>query len=826
MRSRTDSRSSKATPVTLEKHFKEIVVGSGRSQEPYIIAFHYASDNVSGSPLGTLFGFFEVDIHDQDAAYIVNFLASVAKKEYFANSHRSPVESFEVALHKINVALAEIVKHGNVSWLGHLHGAIGTISQNTLHFSVTGDGQLYLAREEALRLMSDGLADTDTEPHPLKTFTEVSSGELFDADIVFAFSPSVWSLFSPDDLRRSLNRLGPAGFEQFLRTALINELPIAAVTLVTCSAPTILQSEEAPKESQKPAVSLSNVWSGKPFDEALQKRKSPDTPKQKPDIIETPREEYTDQKTGHIYLQASAEETFEENESPWKERWELFSHTFGAKTRNWGIALRKITRRISKVGSLTLASLGQQTGRLSRSLNRRTRSLKRALEENRQRKRQEKEQIARLKAVEEATRPNIEPEPVPEEEVVVRPVASLIVPSPSSEPVPPKETTPQSSERVRRFFTREPRQEMTFGNEARQRLTRWSARIVASKSVLLPALGNIRAVSKNLALRINQALQSLIHYGRTQWDNGSVKYRWIFSVGGVIVLGILAYLIWPSTETPPVETVTPAPSQEAPAAPVFPPAEEPLATLLAGSRLIFPTNNSRSIALVNINDTPFLITERSIVNLQTQESTTAPETIRHATAMDDLDAIFTVGESGSLSLWSTVTKKFEKNTLPLPAGAQVSAIGSYLTYLYVLDREAGIIHRFPRAEGGFGPATTWSKESVATGEETSFAVHENILLGDVSGQPALYSRGKNTHVGFTGPIAPLALDQLAFDTRSGDVLALDRINKRIIRWSVTGTLLAQYFHTSFNEVEAFAVSPDGTELLVSHQGATTAWRTQ
>ena len=81
MRSRTDSRSSKATPVTLEKHFKEIVVGSGRSQEPYIIAFHYASDNVSGSPLGTPFGFFEVGIHDQGAAYIGNFLASVAKEE-------------------------------------------------------------------------------------------------------------------------------------------------------------------------------------------------------------------------------------------------------------------------------------------------------------------------------------------------------------------------------------------------------------------------------------------------------------------------------------------------------------------------------------------------------------------------------------------------------------------------------------------------------------------------------------------------------------------------------------------------------------------------
>lgn len=823
MRSRTDSRNNKATPVTLEKHFKEIVVGSGRSQEPYIIAFHYASNNVSGSPLGTLFGFFEVDIHDQDAAYIVNFLASVAKKEYFANPHRSPVESFEVALHKINVALAEIVKHGNVSWLGHLHGAIGSISQNTLHFSVTGEGQLYLAREETFRLMSDGLADSDTESHPLKTFTEVSSGELFDADIVLVFSPSIWSLFSPDDLRRSLHRLGPAGFEQFLRTALINELPIAAVTLVTCSAPAISPPEETPKAAKKLAVSLNNVWSEKPFDEALQKMRSLDTPNQKPANTELPQEEYTDRKTGHIYLQASPEETFGESASPWNGRWEIFFHTFGAKAHHWSITLRKITRRVSKAGSLTVVSIGQHAGHMGRSLSRRIRSLQRSREKNRKQKRQEKEHLERLKTVKEAIRPNIKPRPVPEEKVV-RPVTSTIMPSPSSAPVIPEETNPQSIGRARRFFNREPRHEMAYRNEVKQWLTRWNEQITASLTNALPALKNISAVSRKLVPRINQALQSIADHGQRPWGNGSVKFRWFFLVSGLIVLGTLAYLIWPSTEPLPVTTSSPLPLQEAPAVSVFPPAEEPLATLLAGSRLLFPTNNSRSIALVNINDTSFLVTERSIVNLRTQESTTAPETIRHAAAMDDLDAIFTIGESGSLSLWSTVTKKFEQNTLPLPPGAHVSAIGSYLTYLYVLDQETGIIYRFPRAEDGFGSATTWSKESIATSEKTSFAVDEYILLSDMSGQPTLYSRGKNTHVSFTQPISLLVLSQLTFGIRSGDVFALDRTNKRIIRWSTTGILLAQYFHVSFDEIEVFVISPDGTEILVSHQGATTAWR--
>ncbi|MGB4943290.1 MAG: hypothetical protein WBO92_04260 [Candidatus Moraniibacteriota bacterium] len=819
MRSRSDSRSGKTPPATLEKHFREIVVGSGRAQEPYIIAFHYASDNVSGSPLGTLFGFFEVEIHDQDAAYIVNFLASVAKKEYFANPRRNPVESFEAALHKINVALAEIVKHGNVSWLGHLHGAVGSVSQNSLLFSVTGEGEIYLARAEAFHSISTGLADTESEPHPLKTFVEVSSGELYDADLIFALSPSIWSLFSPEDLRRSLNRLGPAGFEQFLRTALVNELPIAAVNLITCSAPVELQSEMPPKETRPPAVNLSNVWSGKPFDEALRQKKSPPAPTPEPKAADPQRTAYTDQKTGHIYVQASTEETFEAEASPWKERFELFSHTFDAKTRNWSITLRKITRRINKGSMLTAASISRFSGRLSRSLSRRIRSLKRNREENRQKK-------AEIEALTKATEETLSrpaPEPAPDRvDTIYSPANTESEPSETS--IAPSVT----AERVRRFFNREPRTEVTLATVASQQLSTLNERVTAIRLASVPALGRVGDILSDWSLRGRQSLRTGMLRLQKFWSARQPRERWVLiGLATLIVVGMFAAIFWSketvlTPDTTDTTVLTPAPT---PPLPAFPPADEPLATLLAGSRTVYPTNNSRTIALVSLNDTPVLVTEKSIVNLKTQESTTAPEPIRFATAMDDLDAVFAIGsESGTLFLWSAVTKKFVSNTLPLPAGATIDAIGSYLTYLYVLDRGAGVIYRFPRSEGGFGTATAWSKEPVNVSDRSIFAVYENILLVNKAAQPTLYTRGRNTNLVFMGPVTTISTDALAFDTRSGDVLALDRMNKRIIRWSVTGTLLAQYFHSSFNEVEAFAVSPDGTELLLSHQGATTAWR--
>lgn len=819
MRSRTDSRSGKTAPAPLEKHFREIVVGSGRSQEPYIIAFHYASDNVAGSALGTLFGFFEVEIHDQDAAYIVNFLASVAKKEYFANPRRSPVESFEAALHKINVALAEIVKHGNISWLGHLHGALGAVSQNTLNFSVTGEGEIYLAREEALRSISEGLADTESEPHPLKTFTEVSSGDLFDGDLIFALSPSIWSLFSPEDLRRSLNRLGPAGFEQFLRTALVNELPIAAVALITCSAPVELQRPEKVRAvPAKPTPTLDNVWSDTPFNAAREAKQSIKAAIDAVPLSEK-REEYTDKKTGHIYVQASPDEAFEPINNPWKERWALFQHALGTKMHVWSIASRKTSRRIGKESALALGAIGAQLSLLRRSLGRKARSLKRTLEENRQTKLRAKEEAERIRAAEAALRPpKIEPEPqIP---APVEPMVEHEVPvGMTSSPRISESLTP-SAERIRRFFQREARPETTFGTEAKEQLKEFSERFPNLKLALASSVERIGKTTQDFFGRMRRTTLFLIAEAQAFWRARSTKERWIIAGFAAITVGALTYIALPNKEVMPVmpvaqETTPPMTT------PAFPPASEPQATLLSANRTVLSlATDAHAITFASINDTPFLVTGRSIVNLATQEAITSPEPIRLATAMDDLDSLFVLGTSDTLYIYSVATKQFTKNTLP--ATGKIDRMGAYLTYLYTLDRTTGKISRFPRAEGGFGAPTDWLKETVSLASEGDMAVYENIALTLKNKEPAIFSRGKRASTAFAGTTTLVTTDALAFDQKTGDLLVLDQANKRIVRWSTTGDLRTQYFHESFASAQAIYVSP-ASELLVADQATITSW---
>jgi hypothetical protein len=670
------------------------------------------------------------------------------------------------------------------------------------------------------RSISTGLADTSGEPHPLKTFTEISSGELFDADFVLAFSPSIWSLFSAEDLQRSLSRLGPADFEQFLRTALVNELPIAAVTLLTCSAPVEINSSAQVKEDRKPTISLSNVWSGKPFDEVLKNKRSSTHPERETKATKTIQDEYIDQKTGHIYVQAPPEVAFEGHAHHWKEHWEMFAHSLEKKLRNWHFSAKKIGRRTKREGSLVVVSISTQASQIRRFILRRGRGVKRALADYQQKRlsakaEQKQQAVISNKAItsEGLNTPVSEPSP-----------NAHLTPSPEAEVLRLEINNDISTDRVRRFFQREPHQETPLRETIRQQLTHWNRRIDNTRFPSLSGPKGIPTALKALPLWAMRCLQASGNRLRILLSTRTPRQKWL-ALGVIlfITLSLIGLMMWPKEQPVPEERVT---SNPTPTLPTFPPANEPQSRLLTDSRSVYPGNGSPTIALLNLNDTPILITKKSIVDLKTQASTTTPESVRLVAAMDDLNALFVLGESDTLYLWSIITKKFEKNTLPLPTGTTIDALGAYLTYLYALDQKTGTIQRYPRAEGGFGTPTNWLKESVSLAPLGTMAIHENIALTFQNKEPVLFSRGRRSAPVFSGTTTLVTADILAFDQKMGDLFVLDRANRRIVRWSNAGTLVAQYFHTSFNEVEAFAVSSDGSELLVSYQGATTAWRIQ
>lgn len=824
MRERTQRKKDASSPTVLRSLFEAITVGEGKHAEPYVIAFHYKSDNIAGKGLGTLFGFFEVEVHDEDAAYIVNFLASVAKKEYFANPRRSVEDGFETTLHKINVALAEIAKEGNVSWLGHLHGIVGALSESTVHFSATGEGVLSLTREGVFRPISDGLAENLSEPHPLKTFTEVSSGRLMAGDVLLAFSPAIWTLFTPEDIKKNLARFDAASFEQFLKTALINELPIAGAVIIRIETETLPEIKATPAksasvEAKTDETPLTNVWSKQAFEKAKAARLTALAVKQsleteaKQETSNRGKEEYTDQKTGHIYVQGDPDST-ETSTQAWRDRLDLFFQaTSRLSSLQWEKWCRSM-RRSRKSLSLFWGHMSAFNARLGRSINRRFRSSLRRFHEARAKRRE-----ATLHMTQEAS---------------LAENSSLPNTSASAEASPsywdklrtqfqPNETPEPSTITTRNFF-----------QEQKERLIQLFSRIkgpiVDEEPKEKVSTRETSTVLKDQWVRLKQKgitfFQATYAMFRRVWTTRTPRERSQFlGIAGIIltlILGTVFYLnrstLWESSATP----ASPAPTtvDETPA-PIDLTKLEPLAVRLADGQLLTTSLQMEPIALVSINDLAFGITENQIVNVKTQTPIATPEPIQLATAMDDLDALFLLGKSGVLHMYTIANEKFSQSALPLPDGVQSGALGSYLTYLYVLDEKTKDIYRFPRAEGGFGTPIKWSKETITTAEKSGFTVGESIALINQDNVPVAYERGKKTGAAFRSTQEPISAKVLAFDKASGDLLALDQKAKRVIRWKADGTLVAQYFHNSLETATHILAGQNNTLLVVSPKGAFT-----
>ncbi len=273
-----------------------ILVVNNSGLKPYIESFSYSPSNVIQQSLGNLLGFFKISDTSEDSAYIVNFLASVLKKEYYINPRRSIEESLDQALHKVNVALSEIAKNGNVNWLGMLDSAICVLEKNNFHFSVSGKAKILLLRDDTITDISEGLASADEDPHPIKTFINVSSGSIRIGDKILVTSDDIFRVFSLSEIKKNALRFSNDKFVQFLHTALINELELAETIIIDITEPK--KAEIKSVEQKEITKELSNVFSEKAFKEPVHSH----SPLQK---IEKNKKDvdFVDEKTGHIYIQ-------------------------------------------------------------------------------------------------------------------------------------------------------------------------------------------------------------------------------------------------------------------------------------------------------------------------------------------------------------------------------------------------------------------------------------------------------------------------------------------------------------------------------------------
>ncbi|MFZ3032204.1 MAG: hypothetical protein WA082_04155 [Candidatus Moraniibacteriota bacterium] len=830
-------RQEKTKPLPeLKTSVTEILVVSGRSFQPFIRTFSSTGENISRANLGTLVGVFEIDDQSEDSAYIVNFLASVAKKEYFNNPRRGAVESFEAALHKINLALAELVKHGNITWLGKLHGALGVLEKNSFHFSITGHAKILLLRNGNLADIGEGLASEESHIHPIKTFVEVSSGRLTAEDQILLGSPEILALFSLEELAKHASRMDRERFTQFLKTALVNELDMSGLMVIDVSESTLAEVSAAKTKETAP-VQTKNVFSQSAF--AAKQPAAPSMPVIVPNEQNEKEADYIDTKTGHIYVQGDVPEA--------PARHLIFQEFWLSCTEHAASFLAtqgKWLRKTKKQSALFFGVLNEQRRDFNKKIARAIRRQWRAHQEAK--KERAAAQAALAATVQPAPVISVSDIPLPKKETSLPPeISENLLPEKeeathqetlSSEPM---DSMPQFlRDKLALFYQKDrevTRTAQPSPSSAPQPQTIGERFPLKEKTraffvLLIQKLrGTFQTISQYFqSLSLKTHLQrfftgTVLTFSQKFWAtmkrlSPRQKYLLLGSIG-ILFFATLGFLFLPSiptTQTP--ETTSQSLFTELPSDTGE--SQNAITTILKNA----PETPVTSVIL---NDVAYLITEKSIMIVSEKKSFPLPngERVTFATAMDDLRLIFIATETGKLYAFSPLNKSFVENTPPLPENSKVIGIGTYLTYLYVLDSTTDQIYRFPRAPGGFGAATPWLKESVAIEENSHLAVSETIFVNPDTSTVKGFFRGRATST-FETPENGLTVTDLYTSPDLASLYALDSEHQSILVWNQDGKLLKTYTDPVLSEGTSLSVNEKQNEVFVTTKDSLLSFKLQ
>ncbi len=179
----------------LELHFNP------KAQKGVIFdTYCYEAENIYEKRLGNLYMAGQLSNIGIQNTQLLDNLASVIKGKYYTLSARSPGQSLRESLKAANKFLADLVKKGNVDWLGNLDFAILALKQSqskkrtffTFNFTKVGKIKILLMRGGTMLEIGKDLEAQDLEPYPLKIFFNTASGRLQEDDRIIAVTSELF----------------------------------------------------------------------------------------------------------------------------------------------------------------------------------------------------------------------------------------------------------------------------------------------------------------------------------------------------------------------------------------------------------------------------------------------------------------------------------------------------------------------------------------------------------------------------------------------------------------------------------------------------------
>jgi len=130
-------------------------------------------------------------------------------KEYYRATNSSELVNFEESVKKVNESLAFAAQNGETDWIGKLSGVLVLLNGTEIHFAQTGTSHAYLYRGGKINHITEGLESPDA-PHPLKTFSNLTSGSLLESDKVIVANDAFFEVINPNELKMIIASFSPS----------------------------------------------------------------------------------------------------------------------------------------------------------------------------------------------------------------------------------------------------------------------------------------------------------------------------------------------------------------------------------------------------------------------------------------------------------------------------------------------------------------------------------------------------------------------------------------------------------------------------------------
>ncbi|KKQ74498.1 MAG: hypothetical protein US94_C0003G0016 [Berkelbacteria bacterium GW2011_GWB1_38_5] len=212
------------------------VTNSGKLSDRFLTCKHITADDLAKFPMGQVFSLIEIISPWFPTAQVGQTIINNFSKYYYEGGSTSDLVNLENSLKKVNEDLAQITQNGETDWIGNLNGILAVIAGNNFHLSPTGKVEGYIFRDGKINHLTYGLQDSG-EPHPLKTFSNVVSGELKSHDKILLTTKELFNHLSLESVRQIISINNPSMAAQqiskLLRKNKIRNVNIIIINLLT-----------------------------------------------------------------------------------------------------------------------------------------------------------------------------------------------------------------------------------------------------------------------------------------------------------------------------------------------------------------------------------------------------------------------------------------------------------------------------------------------------------------------------------------------------------------------------------------------------------------